>query len=187
MPHSALPPEIQRVCDALQHLDAPWAIAGGWALDLWLGRVTRPHQDVDVAVLRRDQLKVRAALPGWSLRTVTRGVFTAWSGATVIELPTHELHADPPAGSEASAIELLLNEVDGADWVYRRDPAIRLPLAATWLAVDGGVHVLAPEVVLLYKSKAPRAIDERDFAAVMPHLAADSREWLTRAIARAAT
>jgi hypothetical protein len=32
---------------------APWWVAGGWALDLWLGRRTRDHEDLDVAVLRK--------------------------------------------------------------------------------------------------------------------------------------
>jgi hypothetical protein len=31
---------------------APWWVVGGKALELWMGRPTRAHQDVDVAVLR---------------------------------------------------------------------------------------------------------------------------------------
>jgi len=33
---------------------APWWV-GGKALELWMGRPTRAHQDVDVAFLRADQ------------------------------------------------------------------------------------------------------------------------------------
>ena len=29
----------------------PWMIAGGWAIDLFLRRVTREHEDVDIAIL----------------------------------------------------------------------------------------------------------------------------------------
>jgi hypothetical protein len=36
-------------------------------VDLWVGRVTRPHEDIDVLVLRREQAQVDAALTaaGW--------------------------------------------------------------------------------------------------------------------------
>jgi hypothetical protein len=33
----------------------PWWACGGWALDLFVGRETRRHDDLDVAILRRDQ------------------------------------------------------------------------------------------------------------------------------------
>jgi len=33
---------------------APWGFAGGWAIDLLVGASTRPHADVDVALLRQD-------------------------------------------------------------------------------------------------------------------------------------
>src|SRR5437899_2178390 len=45
-----------------------WAVAGGWAIDLWLGEQTREHHDVEVVVARRDQTAVHAALRAeWEL------------------------------------------------------------------------------------------------------------------------
>ena len=40
---------------------------GGWAVDFWVGEVTRPHDDVDVAVWRTDEMAIGAALvaAGW--------------------------------------------------------------------------------------------------------------------------
>ena len=40
---------------------------GGWAVDLWVGRLTRPHDDIDVLVWRRDESRVHEALrsAGW--------------------------------------------------------------------------------------------------------------------------
>src|SRR4051812_38518760 len=40
---------------------------GGWAVDFWVGRTTRDHNDIDAAVWRRDYDKIRAALlaAGW--------------------------------------------------------------------------------------------------------------------------
>jgi hypothetical protein len=37
---------------------------GGWAVDLWVGRLTRPHDDIDVLVWRRDEARVGEALQG---------------------------------------------------------------------------------------------------------------------------
>jgi hypothetical protein len=33
----------------------PWFFCGGWALDLFLGKVTRPLHDVEIGVFRQDQ------------------------------------------------------------------------------------------------------------------------------------
>jgi Aminoglycoside-2''-adenylyltransferase len=40
---------------------------GGWAVDLWVGRSTRPHDDIDVLVWRHDEARVHEALDsaGW--------------------------------------------------------------------------------------------------------------------------
>ena len=40
---------------------------GGWAVDLWVGRITRPHDDIDVAAWRRDSDRIKTALEaaGW--------------------------------------------------------------------------------------------------------------------------
>ena len=61
----------------------------------------------------------------------------------------------------------------------------RRPLARALLEVPGGVRVLAPEIVLLYKSKAPRPADEADLRAARPLLDAEARAWLRTAILRA--
>lgn len=39
-----------------------WAVAGGWAIDLWLGMHTREHHDVEVVIRRCDQRHVLAVL-----------------------------------------------------------------------------------------------------------------------------
>lgn len=108
----------------------------------------------------------------------------AWPNNAWLEAPVHEVHARPDSGA-GPPIEFLLNERDGADWVYRRDPAVRRPLARVLRDALSGVCVLAPEVVLLYKSKAPRATDELDFRAALPLLDTEARHWLAGALLRA--
>jgi hypothetical protein len=41
-------------------LDAPWCVVGGWSIDLWLGRETRTHGDLEIAIARSDFPRVRA-------------------------------------------------------------------------------------------------------------------------------
>ena len=52
---------VSRALDAaeLEH----WFF-GGWAVDLWVGRPTRPHDDIDVLVWRDDGGRVHDALRG---------------------------------------------------------------------------------------------------------------------------
>lgn len=168
---------------ALAALPCSWAVASGWAVDLFLGRVTRGHADVDVAVYRHDQAEVYQALrgAGWSLEKVVEGRLERWGGER-LDLPVHEVHARRPRG-EPAHLELLLNEGDAECWRYRRAPRISRPRALVELRSSEGIPFLSPEVVLLFKSARLRPRDELDFAACLPALAAESRAWLHGALA----
>ncbi len=160
-----------------------WFVAGGWAIDTILGRTTRDHEDVDIAVFRRDQQALRSYLSSWDWQKVVphtdHSAPETWIEGEQLELPTHELRATK-AGYE---LEFLLNEADGDRWVYRRDPRISLPIDRLYFTVGvSNAPVLAPEVVLFYKAKNPRDRDEKDFAAVLPALDDEQRRWLRTAI-----
>src|SRR5688572_31726010 len=64
----------------LANVSVPWWIAGGWAIDLFLGRDTRPHQDLDVGVLRRDVGVVLRSLPDWEVFEAKDGVLAPLHG-----------------------------------------------------------------------------------------------------------
>ena len=161
----------------------PWAVAGGWALDLFLGRQTREHADVDLAMWRADQQKLQAAAaPDWEIQVADDGTLRPWRAGEWLSLHLHELHAHRVRHPGAST-ELLLNERDDTTWIYRRDPETRRDLDRAILTRDR-VPFLAPEIVLLYKSKAPRLTDEADFRVALPALTTEQREWLRLAITR---
>ena len=104
---------------------APYWLAGGWALDLFLGRMTRPHHDIDIAILRRDQAAVQRHLADWSLRWVeprSGGRFHPWWYDEWLALPIHEIHGTHRDGQ---TIELLLNESKGETWYFRRDQRLQ--------------------------------------------------------------
>jgi hypothetical protein len=52
----------EAVAEIMNDVGVGWAVAGGWAIDLWLGEQTREHHDIEVMVARRDQHKVHLAL-----------------------------------------------------------------------------------------------------------------------------
>ena len=158
-----------------------WLIAGGWAIDLFFGKETRPHQDIEIAVLRRDQTIIRDYFDGWQFRKIAGGKKEVWQRGEWLALPVHEIHClnelMPP-----TQIEILLNESNETEWIYRRNDKVRRPLDKIQLERGAGVKFLCPEIVLLYKSKLPRAKDERDFLAVVERLDAERKKWLKDAI-----
>jgi hypothetical protein len=176
--------EPLRIAGLLKGIDAKWWIAGGWAIDLALGRVTRAHSDVDVAVLRRDQATLRAHLGiGWSFAVAVPpaggGMVRPWENGERLNSPVHEVHAERATGERT---EFLLQEASGDQWVYRRDARIRMPLSEIGGPSEHDIPAFAPEIALLYKAKATSARDLADLIAGLPALTSDRLTWLRGAI-----
>jgi hypothetical protein len=177
-------PTLERVSELMREFHRPWAIAGGWSIDLFLGRQTREHADVDVAILRRDQVALQALLDGGRVEKVVEHQLRPWMAAEWLALPIHEVHATLGDGFH---VEFLLNEFDPEtdEWVFRRDDRVRLPFADA-IRGDAAVPYLAPEVVLLFKSKYEDAKEDGDFRAALPRLEPHQRLWLRNALAMTA-
>src|SRR5215208_1996881 len=146
---------------ALDGMPVPWWIAGGWAIDLFVGGSTRDHDDVDVAVLRPDQLAVQSHLDGWDLRVAHHGRLAPWVPGRPLAPDEHGIWARPGPASPWR-LELLIDEVVDGQWAYRRNPGVRLPPERLGRRTATGLPYLRPEVVLLYKSRRPREPDEHD-------------------------
>src|SRR4051794_26613602 len=58
---------LGEVVALMRGLAAPWWVAGGYAIELAVGHAYREHGDVDIALLRRDQLAMRRLLDGWDV------------------------------------------------------------------------------------------------------------------------
>lgn len=171
---------VESVVDQLKDVSLLWYISGGWALDLFLGQVSRVHHDVDVVVPRSAQLDLQRHLTdrGWTLLTPFEKRLEPWPLHMQLELPRHQVHAH--RGEEF--IDFLLTEIRQV-WVYRREPSVIRSLEKMGLSTEGGIPYLAPELVLLFKSrntsdKKERPNDQLDFEKVLPHLDAERRAWL---------
>ena len=72
---------------------------------------------------------------------------------------------------------LLCTEAD--QWVFKRDPAIRGPLAELGRRTSSGIPYLCPHIQLLYKaSRDTLAEDRSDFELAAPRLRPEEQEWL---------
>jgi Aminoglycoside-2''-adenylyltransferase len=176
---------VAEVAALLDGMPVRWWIAGGWAIDLFVGASTREHDDVEVAVLRSDQLAVQMHLHGWDLRVAHDGRLSRWAPGRLLTPAEHGIWARPRPASPWR-LELLVDDVVDDQWVFRRNPAVRLPLERLGRTTSTGVPYLRPEVVLLHKAKRPRASDEHDARVAIPRLSRSGRAWLAAAIARGA-
>ena len=172
----------QKITALMQNFQSDWYIAGGWAIDLYLGEISRPHEDIEIAIFRRNQIALQNYLKDWLLRKVENSVSTVWRRNEFLELPVHEIHCFRET-CEPQSFEVLLNERNEDKWIYRRNQRVVKSLADIYLTTDSGIRFLCPEIVLLYKSKNPRTKDHQDFESVVEHLDVESKKWLANALA----
>jgi hypothetical protein len=177
--------EPQKIASLLHNFQCRWGVAGGWALDLFLDRVTREHQDIEVAIFREDQLVLQEYLSfrGWSFDYVHEGQLSTWPIGESVRLPIHEIWCRAQSGP-VRRLEVLLNEREADTFVFRRDSRIVAPVSRTFVRSNSGIPVLAPEIVLLYKSKhALQPKEQLDFSNALDALDTERREWLFASLA----
>ncbi len=176
--------ELLKVKELMADFEKPWFIAGGWALDLFLGHVTRIHEDIEITVFRDDQEELRDYLDDWEFEKVIPGSINRnvpWDDFDWLELPVHEVHARRLFG-DVVELEILFSECNTDFWIYRRNLDIRMPLTAFGLVSDDGIPYVNPEIVLLFKAKDPDIKDMLDFTNAGPALEFIQRDWLKDAI-----
>ncbi len=162
--------------------DRFWCIAGGWSIDLNLGRTTREHEDVDVLVLRRDLDALHQQLPGWELfASDPPGHLRPWLASESLPDRAHDVWCRKE-GTTAWRFQLMVMDHDEEHWIFRRDWSIGGTLSSLSRLIDG-VPVIATEIQLLYKGNGTRRPkDDADFRSMLPELSHMQREWLREAL-----
>ena len=127
---------LARVATVMKDFPGPWGIAGGWAIDLFIQRESRPHADIDVAILRGDQRHIHPRLPTGRPEKVVDRRLVPWLDDEELHSSVFEIHATWPDGFH---LEVLLNDHDEArrEWLFRRDHRIRRPLATAFVSGIG--------------------------------------------------
>lgn len=165
--------------DRMAGCDVPWGVAGGWALDLFRGGQSRPHEDLEIALPAARYADVAQlfadcdfAVPrDGLLHPVTPDMLTA----------EHQTWARERSSGKWR-FDIFREPHDGDTWVCRRDPAIRRPYTDVYAETPDGIPYVRPEIVLLFKAKEPRDKDTADWAGTLPLLSGDQREWLRYAL-----
>lgn len=185
-------PNVDHVRAVLEPVCAPWWVTAGMAIDLFVGRKTREHHDVDVAILLQHAALFRRELPDWEIGIAlgwagvpgdSKRVLKWWEPGTPLPEKAEAMWCRP-RGQELFIFELLLNRADETTWHFKRDHSITLPLETFGLRTQDDVPFVAPEVVLLHKATSV-AFDEedtRDFHAALPLMEESQRGWLREAL-----
>ena len=173
-----------RPADAVAWFDGwsgPWAIAGGWAIELFVGRAVRAHHDLDVAVARTDAPALHDQLTGWELYFPSPGGFTLWSAGQPLPSDQFQLWCQRDG---KWTHEILFEDIRDGVLHYRRDPSVTLPVDEAIQRTDDGIRYIAPQLQLLYKSTRVTQRNEIDFAAAVPLLTDAERAWLATHVRR---
>jgi hypothetical protein len=167
----------QFVASLMRRLGVWWGFAGGWAIDLWLGEVTRHHHDVEVVVRRQDQITVHHALSReWQMLCLDppQSRWRPWRGQEWISAPSFQTKAR----QRSAEFDLFLENVCADVWTFRRDQRIQRPIDDVLAEGDSGLPVVRPEIQLLYMAKSNEPKHQRDFEIALPRLGSQEASWL---------
>jgi Aminoglycoside-2''-adenylyltransferase len=176
-----------KIAQLMSGFDRPWFVAGGWAIDLFLGRVRRKHKDLDFTIFRRDQLALQNHLAAYDLKKIVgpdgAEYPETWQQGEWLELPVFQVFVS--IGPDGFAeLEVLFSETEGEEWWWRKNPQVRQPLSLLGRRSPLGVPYLSPEIVLLHKSRHIfegsmfRENNQADFDDTIDALDPEGRTWL---------
>jgi hypothetical protein len=171
----------EEVARRFAEVEAPWCVAAGWAISLFLGYEHREHEDLEVAVPADGFGEIARRLGGYEFFVIGDG--EAWPLASAGEMfdEHHQTWVREPA-TGWWRLDVFREPAEGETWICRRDERIRLPYERVIARTSEGIPYARPEIVLLFKAKAARPKDEDDLTAVLPRLDPEARRWLIDAL-----
>jgi hypothetical protein len=174
---------IDRIAERFADTDIDWWIAGGHAIDLFLGWETRPHTDLDVEIFRSDSGRLFDVFDGWDLHAVSEGGSAPWIDPTNLDASVIGvwMRPDPTAPWQ---VEIVFGGGDRTEWRFRREPSIALSGSKLIRRTETGIPYGTPEVQLLYKSMQARPKDDIDLVRCLVRMTVEQRLWLSDAIVR---
>jgi len=203
--------EMNLIDDLRRHLlemEVDWHLCGGFAIDVYLGRPTRKHKDIDITVSFEDlpgcidYLKSK----GWEIDAPVGGqrlvpVETALKSRDLsfdniwccrkdaglirtvkqegiyryVEFPDREQ-------TELDYIEVLFNKVEKGIFYYGKNHEIKRDAGKAFIQ-KGKFSILAPEIILLYKSRNHEKREyQMDFDRAVHQLEKERYDWLLQAM-----
>ncbi|MBV7339676.1 amino acid transporter [Chloroflexi bacterium TSY] len=180
--HQWQPLNIHEGVAIFQNAPFAWYLAGGYAVEQFLGQPTRDfHGDLDIGFFRDEQLAAQAWLKDWNLyASDPPGTLRRWHPNEYLPVGIHDIWAHQD-GVDAWQFQMMVQEIDGDEWYSRRNSAIR-GKRSDLIQIYHGVPCIRIEVQLYYKARGQREKDETDFRTALPHLSTEAKSWLHEAI-----
>jgi hypothetical protein len=151
-------------------------------MDLFRGRQSRPHGDLEIAGPSAGFTEIRERFSEYVFDVVGSGRVWASADAEVLAATHQTWLRDPVSGQ--FLFDVFREPHDGGTWICRRDESLRLPYDAIIERTAEGIPYPVPELVLLFKAKAARPKDQGDFDGSLARLSQARRDvltgWLTR-------
>ena len=176
-----LPEDVAR---RLKRVAVPWYVAAGWSIDLFLGRQTREHEDVEIAVPSDRFDEIADALVELEFFALVDGIGHAVAlepEALTAEGSHQTWGLDRDAG--VWRLDVFREPSDGDTWICRRDASIRFSRGEHIEWTEEGIPYARPELTLLFKAKHARPKDDLDLHAVLDVLPAARRRYLADLLA----
>lgn len=191
--------------DFFSNAQIPWAVCGGYALDLFLDRTIRVHSDIDICVFEKDrnailrymlqndwriyefrgQGRVRP-LDAESSSDAGRNLMCLNGDCNLVKFyPCEEsgllYHEFFHTGiSTFNYMEFLFNTTSGNNFVFDKEKNIERVMSNAILFNDG-IPYLAPEIVLMFKaSQSERADYQYDFEQTYVRMSNEQKAWFSQ-------
>ena len=185
-------PLLMQLRDLFAGAAFPWAVCGGYGLELFAGRPIRPHGDIDLCLPEAARPEVIGFLlaKGWRL--------LEYRGMGKVKPLLHPEDSEPGRNlmavlGEDVPVQFFPCEEEGLLYHQFTPGLTKLnfidllfqPVQEKAFLLRDGLPILAPEIALLYKAARPEEEAARqDFDAVYPLLDEAQRQWLHAALTR---
>ncbi|ULG74562.1 nucleotidyltransferase domain-containing protein [Macrococcus brunensis] len=171
------PYSVEHLHKIFKEADFPWGIAGGWAIDLYIGSQTRQHNDIDIMILNCDFQKIFAYLCRFTIYTAKDGELSIWDGQRLDDSYSLWVSEDD---NSPFRFQIMLIEVNEDKWLYKRNNEIQGNLNSLFIKSVEEIPIISPEIQMLYKldSDCVRPKDLEDFKAIKDHLNVRQKNWL---------
>lgn len=198
---------INKAAQLVNGIGCDWSFCGGYAIDLFLGRETRPHYDLDISTYwpHRDNIIRHMQETGWTVyeacgggmvhriidlagqKRLKRNIFCVAEGNTNFHLKDCgnemfrcEIERIPQ--TRLDYIEFLFNTRTDRAFIYARNKKVTRAIEKAVL-YNGSIPYLAPELVLLYKSTdIKREGYQQDFELARQKMSPEGKTWLREAL-----
>lgn len=167
---------IESLKQIMHDADYDWYLAGGIALDEFLGRRTRDHEDMDILVNFKYLERILDYFKNYKVYTARNGSLSLYALNNIKSTDSLWIAKDD---IESFIIEILFFEEEAGHWIYKRDNSVRKKIEDIYF-VKNDMKIIQPEIQLLYKmnSSSVREKDLYDYQNVYPVLEERQKEWL---------